>query len=637
MVIRRNEHGMKKLSLFLAIVMALSVIPFSGMQTLAATGGAYVYEVVSEKDKTCKIVDCEEGYLDRNLTIPSEINGYKVVEIGAHAFQDAENIKTVTISNGIEVIGEYAFLSCGGITEVVIPNSVTAVREGAFMECKKLATINIPDSVTFVGRNVVYDTQYIQIEVTEPEEDSGTFEIGMGTTTITNKSSWPGGMLYINKHLIMCDPKKTGKVTIKDGTKTIAGDAFFWCDEVTAVTIPSSVVTIGEYAFYQCEKLTGITIPNSVKNIEEAAFSQCYALKNVTIPSSVTKIGDWAFSDCTAFTAITVPGNVKSIGEGAFAYCSGAKSAKIDSGVKSIGGSAFYGCSALSSISIPDSVTSIGPIALDHTAFYKSSGNWSNNVLYVGKFLIKIKPAVTGAFTIKSGTTVVADDAFTSATELTSVSIPSSVTRIADGAFKRNESLKSIKVADDNGKYASSDGCLYNKALTRLVCVPAAYTKSSYTTPNTVTEIADFAIYKCKNLSSVVITDKVANIGKYVIYDCDKIKDVTVDGDVNKIGNWTFYNCEGIKVHGKENSLTEDYCNDNNIPFAVKSAEEELLMGDSNGNGKIESIDAREVLLVVAGLVVPTEKQKMVMDTNGDGRITSSDARWILQKVAGII
>ncbi len=627
---------MKKLAIILAMVIVFTAIPFASIPSTAASSGAYVYEVISEADKTCKIVGCNEGYLDRNTTIPAEISGYKVIEIGAHAFQDVENIKTVTISDGIETIGEFAFLSCGGITEVVLPTSVKTIREGAFMECKKLAKINFPDSITFIGRSVVYDTQFIQIEVTQPEEDSGGFEIGMGTITITNKSSWPGGMLYIGKHLIMSDPKKTGKVTIKDGTKTIAGDAFFWCDEITGVTIPDSVVTIGEYAFYQCEKLTSITIPKNVKNIEESAFAQCYALKNVSIPSSVTKIGDWAFSGCNAFTSVTVPGTVNSVGAGAYSYCSGLKTAKISSGVISIGDSVFYGCGALSSVTIPNSVTKVGSNILDLTAYYENGDNWSGNYLYIGNFLIDVKQKATGSCSVKSGTTVIADDAFAAANQITSVTIPSSVKRIEDGMFRKCTALKTINVSADNATFSSDNGCLYNKNKTKLLCIPVASGIKDYTASSTLRELGDFATYGCKTLSTASLSESVVKIGKYNFYDCNELKSVTVNGSKPEIGTFTFDKSEKLTVYGAEKSSVETYCKNNSIPF-VKLQVEEIIMGDANGDGQVTALDARVALQVAADIIVPTEAQMKVLDTNGDGQVTALDTRWILQRAAGLV
>ena len=66
------------------------------------------------------------------LTIPSEINGTKIVGIGDSAFQGIENITEVNIPNTITSIGERAFNACYNLRKINIPNSVTSIGESAF-------------------------------------------------------------------------------------------------------------------------------------------------------------------------------------------------------------------------------------------------------------------------------------------------------------------------------------------------------------------------------------------------------------------------------------------------------------------------------------------------------------------------
>ena len=47
-------------------------------------------------------------------------------------------------------------------------------------------------------------------------------------------------------------------VTIPNGVKTIAENAFYSCRLLTSITIPSSVKTIGNQAFLDCSKLSDV-------------------------------------------------------------------------------------------------------------------------------------------------------------------------------------------------------------------------------------------------------------------------------------------------------------------------------------------------------------------------------------------
>ncbi len=53
---------------------------------------------------------------------------------------------------------------------------------------------------------------------------------------------------------------------------------------------------------------------------------------------------------------------------------------------------------------------------------------------------------------------------------------------------------------------------------------------------------------------------------------------------------------------------------------------------DVDGNGRVDSTDARLALQAAVGKVTLTEKQKTAADVNGDGRVDSTDARQILQQ-----
>lgn len=60
------------------------------------------------------------------------------------------------------------------------------------------------------------------------------------------------------------------------------------------------------------------------------------------------------------------------------------------------------------------------------------------------------------------------------------------------------------------------------------------------------------------------------------------------------------------------------------------------IAGDVNGDGKVTSSDAREVLRASIKLDSLTEEQKKKADVNNDGKITTADAREILRESIGL-
>ena len=239
---------------------------------------------------------------------------------------------------------------------------------------------------------------------------------------------------------------------------------------------------------------------------------------NVTIPTTfagykVTAISTYGFGEKTNLKSVTIP-----------------------NGITSIGANAFKDCTNLNSITIPNSITSIGWGAFENTAYYNNKSNWSNGVLYIGNYLIATdREIVSGSYSIKSGTTVIADEAFDGCYNITSVTIPSSVKYIGEDvfyacwitnitipdsvisigncAFSGINDLTSITVASGNKNYKSVNGVLYNKNQTELITYPAAKTASSFSIPNGVTRIADYAFADCGRLTNITIPSSVVSIG----------------------------------------------------------------------------------------------------------------------------
>ena len=354
-----------------------------------------------------------------------------ILYIGNHLIDAKYDVSgNVEIRQGTKTIADKAFYCCTSLTSVTIPESVTIIGDEAFSRCSSLTSVTIPDSVTSIGECAFENTAYYN-----------------------NSSNWDNGILYIGNHLIKAKENVSGSVEIKQGTKTIADDAFRGCTSLTSVTIPDSVTSIGEWAFYGCTSLTSVTIGNGVTSIYLYAFSGCTSLTSITIPDSVTSIGGGVFSGCTSLTSITIPDSVTSIGYNAFDRCSSLTSVTIPSSITSIGSGAFSRCTSLTSITIPDSVTSIGEGAFDGcnsiktatinstTAVSAFSGNTSieniiigDSVTEIGNYAFKNCTSLTSV-TIGNSVTSIGEDAFYGCRSLTSITIPDSVTYIDKKAF----------------------------------------------------------------------------------------------------------------------------------------------------------------------------------------------------------
>ena len=245
---------------------------------------------------------------------------------------------------------------------------------------------------------------------------------------------------------------------------------------------------------------------------------------------NVTSIGKYAFEYCEALTSITIPNSVTTIGKYAFEYCEALTSITIPNSVTTIGKSAFSLCYALKSINIPNSVTEIG------------------------------------------------EEAFLLCSALESVTIGNSVTSIGEEAFEYCYALESFygKLASEDNRCVIIDGVL--KAF-----APAGLT--SYTIPNSVTSIGNYAFACCYALTSVTIPNSVTSIGERAFAWCDALESFygkfasednrcliidgilnsfapaglttyTIPNSVTSIGSYTFYDCDALTSVTIGNSVT---------------------------------------------------------------------------------
>ena len=198
------------------------------------------------------------------------------------------------------------------------------------------------------------------------------------------------------RKLLKVPRELSGAYSVKEGTRIICDEAFWWCESLPDIVIPTSVTSIGDRAFWGCRSLSDIVIPSSVTSIGDCAFGYCSSLKYISIPKSViclnaNPFADWdgklkclspnfIYEDDVLFNknkskiisfrnqnieSYVIPNSVTSIGDGAFSYCSSLHSVFIPDSVTSIGDCAFWDCSSLSKIVISSSVTSIGDGAFD--------------------------------------------------------------------------------------------------------------------------------------------------------------------------------------------------------------------------------------------------------------------------------
>ncbi|MBO7115636.1 MAG: leucine-rich repeat domain-containing protein, partial [Prevotella sp.] len=223
-------------------------------------------------------------------------------------------------------------------------------------------------------------------------------------------------------------------------------------------------------------------------------------------------------------TTVIIEDGVTSIGKGSFKNHEKLASITIANSVTTIGGQAFELCYGLTEFTVPDGVTNI-----DGGAF--------NQCLNMETFNIG-----TGLATIDNS-----------------------------GVFLECAKLATFTVAAGNTAFKAEDGVLLTYDGTELVAYPAAKTATTYTIPDDVTTIWDYAFYQCTKLTEVTFPasatiigysafdfctalatvtfeagSQLATIDDYAFDSCFSLSSITIPASVTSIGEWAFYDCSAL-------------------------------------------------------------------------------------------
>ena len=430
----------------------------------------------------------------RHITIP---NG--VTCIGNYAFGEYCNLTEVTIPASVTEIGEKTFVNCRElnsfsvvegnpryksvsgllltkdgktliavphrIKDVSIPDGVMCIGDRTFGQYENLTSVMIPSSVTNIGKEAFFICKRLN-----------EFSVAEGNPKYKSVS---GILLTKDGKTLVAIPPSLEEVKIPDGVTCIGNNAFEFDNNLTSVTIPASVTEIGERAFVKCRELNSFSVAEGnpkYKSVSGLLLTEDGKtlvavpshIKNVSIPDGVTRVQRYAFSgsDGSIFNTTSIPyvnlldgwavgykkplsgdlvlTGVHGVGDYAFAGCSKLTSVTFPDSVTSIGAHAFLRCNGLTHVTIPTNVISIGFHAFDGCSnLVEISVDAGNKRYYArdgllltkdGKTLVTIAGSRKNVM-VPEGITHIDEGMFGHCSNLTRVTIPSSVTSIGQSAF----------------------------------------------------------------------------------------------------------------------------------------------------------------------------------------------------------
>lgn len=267
---------------------------------------------------------------EKDVVIPSSINGTKVVAIGGAAF-GGKKLTSVIIPNTVINImdREYRTNAFGNnnLKKVIIPDSVTTIGDSAFYN-NQLTNVSISNNIVTIGKNAFKYNLITNVKLSSSLTSIGqyafennqleTFEIPNGLTELTD--------FLGNNPLKSITFQENSKITVI-GTGFVSDNKDMWkkYQNLESIEIPNSVIE------FFCDGDKGLTkSPFYELNLKEVIFESNSKLTEIPsylfygnqlteieIPDSVTTIGGSAFGD-NQLTSITIGNGIKYIGNAAF-------------------------------------------------------------------------------------------------------------------------------------------------------------------------------------------------------------------------------------------------------------------------------------------------------------------------------
>lgn len=316
----------------------------------------------------------------------------------------------------------------------------------------------------------------------------------------------------------------------KDGVKITQ-----YCGGGSEVVIPDEidgkpVTQIGSSTFSNCESIESVTISANVISMESGReFESNKFIKtiNVVEDNPVFSSVDGVLFNKGKTELIRYPRGKNDI------------SYKMPNSVTKIANRAFFGCESLESITVSDSMAEIGYYVFLGCSSLETINITEANSHFTfadGALFNKDKTELIWylvgkkdvSYKIPDSVTKIGDDAFC-CDYLKTLTLPENVTEIGINGINCT-SLEVVNVDEDNYRFTSVDGVLFNKDKTEIIKYPAGKKEISYKIPDSVTSIITYAFRNCAALESIVMPDSVTKIERSVFYGCNALARVIFTG-----------------------------------------------------------------------------------------------------------
>lgn len=452
----------------------------------------------------------------------------------AEPFRGRDDIKSVIIENGIEILQPNIFSGCKNLESVKIGDGITSISEYAFSDCESLKNVTFPSELRSIMSRAFSSCISLE-EIDFPQRldsiyDEAFSNCGFRKVVLPQKL-----YTFCSTALDYCENLVSVSFGEKTNVQKFYGGFFTGCYSLEEIIIPEENNYLSfengilynknksEILRYLCSnKNESLVLPDSVTSIYNMAFESQTHLKEITVPDSMKILPNEAFRDCYSLETVNLPDNLEKIGFAAFGYCKSLKSIVIPQNVTYIGGYAFHSCYSLEKIIIPENVTAIHGEAFNSCISLKEISLPDN----LEDFFFK----------------------FSNCISLETIDLPACGIDCNGSIFQHCKSLKTINIPEECSSIkVNEDGVVFSKDGTELIYYPGGKQDKKYTIPSTVTTIHSSAFAANKYIEEIIVPDSVIYINYNAFGECSSLKTVRLSSNIEEIPDCLFSRDTNLK------------------------------------------------------------------------------------------
>ncbi|MGM9874080.1 MAG: leucine-rich repeat protein [Bacilli bacterium] len=347
----------------------------------------FAYPTQTEEEKANGVVtEAQVISIDLNsnypstFRIPSEIKGHPITSIADGAFQGADRLKKIIMTNNITYVGDNAFAGCTELKTIQWSKNLSHIGTNAFINTAYEASwdengFEIVNNILLnVGSNYFPSNTVLvnnENSIIPEEYQTSTYQVRYFDDFSQGVDTWMNGLFQDNSHIVYLETPSY--------LDYIPFDAFYGCSNLKEVKLGEHVTSLYSGSFKDCTSLTKINLENvtiiesealkntninfsldltNVKQIGDSAFEGCSSLTEVTYSSTVTKVPNSLFKNCSSLQSITFPNfdNMESLGVSSFENTA-LRSFTVPKRINSLNDRLFANCSQLETVSLYNNTT----------------------------------------------------------------------------------------------------------------------------------------------------------------------------------------------------------------------------------------------------------------------------------------